>query len=204
MSRYSPRARLTNTTSTAAVANWFGNQFVLIQGNYESIATQTVGSGGTASVTFSSIPQTYTHLEIRGLSRLTAAAAYPVLTFNSDSSSANYTLHQTYGNGSTVSQYATGTGTLGGAYIWYGATSGEGANVLGPGMLSILDYTNTSKYKTAVGSSGFNNNGTTTGYLFRSSALWLNTSAITSITITAQTGNLAQYSKFALYGIKSA
>lgn len=204
MSRYSPRARLTNTISTAAVVNWFGNQFIAIPGNYESIATQTVGSGGAASVTFSDIPQTYTHLEIRGISRLTAAAAYPIIRPNNDSNAANFTLHQTYGNGSAVNQYATGTGTLGGAYVWYGATSGEGANVFGPGIISILDYRDTNKYKTLVGISGFDNNGSTTGYVFRASSLWLNTSAITSITIAAQTGNLAQYSRFALYGIKSA
>lgn len=204
MSRYSPRARLTNTTSTAAVANWFGNQFVALPpGSFESIATQTVGAGGAASVTFSSIPQTYKHLQIRGISRLTANSAYPIVRPNNDSSTANYTLHQMYGNGSSVQWYTSATGTFAGAYVFYGSGSNEPANCFGAGVINILDYTDTNKYKTLTGLSGQESN-TSTSYVFYSSSLWLSTSAITSITLAAASGNLAQYTTFALYGIKGA
>jgi hypothetical protein len=205
MSRYSPRARLTNTASTSAVANWFGNQFVnFTPGAFESIATSSVGSGGTTSITFSSIPGTYSHLQIRGISKIDQNYAYPIIRPNNDSSTANYTLHQMYGNGSAISTYSTGTGSLAGAYAYYGATSTSNANVFGPGVITIMDYANTNKYKTLIGLTGFDDNGSTTGYSFVSSSLWLSTSAITSITIVPQGGKLSQYSHFALYGIKAA
>lgn len=72
-------------------------------GAYDSIATTTVGSGGTATVTFSSIPATYTHLQIRCLMRTDRAVAYTATNwrFNSDSSS-NYSYHAITGDGATA------------------------------------------------------------------------------------------------------
>lgn len=205
MRRFAPRVRPTNTISTSTVANWFGNQFVTFTpGAFESIATSVVGSGGTTSITFSSIPQTYSHLQIRAISKIDQNYAYPIIRPNNDSSTANYTLHQMYGNGSSVQTYSSATGAFNGAYVYYGALSTSNTNVYGPGVISILDYANTNKYKTLLGFTGFSDNGLTTGYTFMSSALWLSTSAITSITIVPQGGNIKQYSSFALYGIKAA
>jgi hypothetical protein len=167
---------------------------------YESIATTTVGGGGSASITFSSIPSTYTHLQIRAISRQTSTGVNAYLQFNSDTSSANYTQHQLAGNGSTVSASATTTGTLSGAYLFYGASSSQGANVFGAAVIDILDYANTNKYKTGRSLSGYDNNGS--GVLNLTSALWLSTSAISSITVLPQSANFAQYTQFALYGIK--
>jgi len=59
--------------------------------SYESIQTVTVGAGGTATVTFSSIPATYTHLQIRGIARASADTQLDV-TLNSDTGS-NYSYH---------------------------------------------------------------------------------------------------------------
>jgi hypothetical protein len=164
------------------------------------IATTTVPSGGASSVTFSSIPQDYTHLQIRAISRNTSNTQNVFFRFNGDTSSANYTLHQLYVNASSPQAYGTGTGTVSGSYLFYGAGSSESANVFGAAVIDILDYTNTNKYKTSRGLSGYDNNGT--GAAFLSSSLWLNTAAITSITAVPQSPNIGQYSSFALYGIK--
>lgn len=186
-----------------------GNSTIL-PGSYESIATVDVGAGGSASVTFSSIPSTYSHLQIRCLTRGTAGTGgTPVyVTVNSDTA-ANYSTHQLFGNGSA----AASNGHSNASYIldgWGGFQSfagGDTANCFGVGIIDILDYANTSKYKTARAAWGRDNNATTgtTGRVFLESGSWRNTVAITSLTFTTDAAygvNWAQYSTFALYGIK--
>jgi hypothetical protein len=116
--------------------------------SFDSIATTTVGSGGAASVTFSSIPSTYTHLQIRGIARTNrSAAAQDAIRyrFNSDSGS-NYTLHYLLGNGSAASAGASTSNTSG--YMDGFTMSDSLANSFGAFNLDILDYANTNKYKT--------------------------------------------------------
>lgn len=158
--------------------------------SYESIATTTVGSGGSTSVTFSSIPSTYTHLQIR-LMNLSATEANGILIrFNSDSGT-NYAEHDLRGSGTAVNAYAYTSQT--------GAQLGMFGSSTAPGVAigDILDYTNTNKYKTLRTLYGYDKNGG--GYIFLSSGLWMSTNAITSITLSGGTFN--QYSHFALYGI---
>jgi hypothetical protein len=169
--------------------------------SYESIATVDVGSGGTASISFTSIPQTYTHLQIRGTARGTSAVATSAARsrFNSDNG-ANYVRHSLQGDGASASSAAATSVTA----MSYGDAAGgnASANVFGVFVADILDYTNTNKYKTIRALNGFDNNGNGIGGL--KSGLWMNTSAVTDILILPDTGNWAQYSSFALYGIKVA
>lgn len=177
--------------------------------SYESIATVTVGSGGSSAVTFSSIPSTYKHLQIRCLTRGTSNNTAPIyLTVNSDTS-ANYSTHQLLGNGSTA--YADGHANA--SYIidgWGGFqtfSGGDLANTFGVGIIDILDYANTSKYKTARALWGRDNNssGSITGRIVFESGSWRSTSAINSLSfVTDATYGItwAQYTQFALYGIK--
>jgi len=169
--------------------------------SYESIATTTVGSGGTSSVTFSSIPSTYTHLQIRVLTRdsRTSIATNFNIQFNGDTAS-NYAQHYLYGNSSSAnaSGYASQTSAL----AFRAAGNNAGANAFGAGVLDVLDYANTNKYKTLRSLSGFDDN--TSGEIWFSSGLWMSSSAITSITIAPVTSPILQYSSFALYGIKGA
>lgn len=168
--------------------------------SYESIATTTVGAGGTSTITFSSIPQTYTHLQIRQLFRTSNTSGsnwYSRINFNGDTAS-NYSFHLVRGNGSTVTSSA-------GANQTYSvmANSGDSATLTlgwGVGVTDILDYTNTNKYKTIRSSSGYDQNGA--GMVDLNSGLWRSTSAITSMVFTLQGGTFQQYSSFALYGIK--
>jgi hypothetical protein len=167
---------------------------------YESIATVTVGAGGQSSVTFSSIPSTFTHLQIRAMIKRSGGTGgdNTNLTLNGDTGS-NYAWHQLYGDGVSPGVGAGTTQTSIRA-IHSDAT----ANVFGVGIIDILDYSNTNKYKTTRTLAGYDDNIATIGYVLFRSGLWQNTAAITSVTLTPNSGTFAQYSSFALYGIKGA
>jgi hypothetical protein len=167
-------------------------------GAYDSIATTTVGAGGSSSITFSSIPSTYTHLQIRGIGSLTSDNESRIQV-NGDTGS-NYAWHQLLSNyaggGSLISTAASSTTSIKGQVSY---------DQFSPFVFDILDYANTNKYKTIRTLSGTNNNSTgTNSYVRFSSGLWMNTNAISSITIFPVSGNFAQYSQLALYGIKGA
>jgi hypothetical protein len=166
----------------------------------EPIATTLVGSGGVSSVTFSNIPNTYKHLQIRALFQCNTAGEQLMLRFNNDSSSANYTLHQLGGDG--ASTYFTGyaTGSFAGARTAVRTQAASGSS-FGAGFVDILDYTNVSKYKTIRSLGGADNNGS--GEVLIRSNLWLNTSSITSIDcVVSNGGTMSQYTQISLYGIK--
>jgi len=169
-------------------------------GDYESIQTYTIGAGGSASITFSSIPSTYKHLQIRALGRTDRAVSLPGLgmRFNSDTAS-NYSDHSLVGDGASASAGSD----VGVSYIFLARYSGSSAsaNIFGAGIIDILDYANTNKYKTTRNLGGTDLNGS--GQVTLQSGLWRSTAAITSIQLYADiSGNLAQYSSFALYGVK--
>ena len=171
-------------------------------GAYEAISTVTVGGGGSSSITFSSIPSTYKHLQIRVLSRSNRAYTLDALKlrFNSDSSN-NYAFHYLNGDGSSAS-----AGGLTSASLTYVPTPNMAgntatANIFGACVIDILDYTNTNKTQTVRMLGGTDLNGS--GYSTFQSGLWLSTNAVTQIDLTPEVGSsFNQYSSFALYGIK--
>jgi hypothetical protein len=164
--------------------------------DYESISTVTVGSGGAATVTFSSIPSTYSHLQLRGfLQPASSGTKYIKGTFNSDTGT-NYSWHELGGNGSVT---LTGAGaTQAFMVVADGFTNTNSA--FGSVVADILDYADTNKYKTLRGLGGCDNNGS--GVLYLTSSSWRSTSAVNSLSLALDAGNFAQYSSFALYGIK--
>lgn len=168
-------------------------------GAYDALATVTVPSGGAASIDFAGIPTGYKHLQIRGIIRSTNAvtADNARLRFNSDTGS-NYRFHYLGGSGSAA--YAGDSGAS--AFAYAGLTSGASATsgVMGVQVIDILDYVNTTKNKTVRALTGTDNNGS--GYIELDSSLWINTSAINSLSIFFTSGSIAEYSSFALYGIK--
>lgn len=164
--------------------------------SYESIQTVTVGSGGQSSISFTSIPSTYKHLQVR-FAAINGNAQSTIMQFNGDTAS-NYAKH-------TLNGY--GTGTQGAGYPNGGYFNLQGYVVAGSspypvvGIADILDYTNTNKYKTTRILSGFDANGS--GEINFNSGLWQSTSAISSIVIKLESGGtINQYSSFALYGVK--
>ena len=169
--------------------------------SYESIATVSVGGGGSSSISFSSIPSTYKHLQIRGIGRTTNSGTLgnPGITFNADSNVNNYTLHILYGDGSSPAAYGGGAGSGTDTSVTTGNSAG--ASIFGVAVIDILDYASTNKYKTVRSLTGADLNGSGTMRLY--SNLWMNTSAISSITLTpSASASYSQYSHFALYGIK--
>jgi hypothetical protein len=182
--------------------------------SFESIATVSVGSGGSASVTFSSIPSDYTHLQIRLMARFTGDPGgttddwFIWLRPNNDSSSSAYTFHELQGRGTSASAYGVGTGGgHTGILLNRFPTSIALSNTFGVNVIDVLDYKDTNKYKTfrALGGNDMNFNNSKAGVIGIYSGLWLNTNAITSFTLVPGfASNFAQYSHFALYGIKGA
>jgi len=173
-----------------------------VTNSYESIATTTVGSGGTSTITFSSIPATFKQLQIRALSRTNRADTVDFMTlrFNSDTGN-NYAYHSLYGNGATAGANDTGTST---GTPWSGITAGgnASASMFGAAVWDVLDYQNSNKYKTTRLLSGTDQNGSN-GRIYFMSNLWQNTAAITTVAIIPTYGTLfSEYSSFALYGIK--
>jgi len=170
-------------------------------GAYDSLATVTVGTA-VSSITFAGIPNTYKHLQIRLSARVTGSTTDSniVAYFNADTTAGNYPQHVLYGEGSAASSgYSPNDPNLA-----IGRTPGasSSANIFGLGVADILDYTNTNKNKTVRALSGQDQNGS--GIVLLNSGLWRSTVAISTITLSAQSGNgnLAQYSQFALYGVK--
>ena len=178
-------------------------------GAYDSISTATVTTGGTASITFSSIPQTYTHLQIRGFLQADRTN-YPIenanMTFNADSAS-NYSAHFLYGGINANVQTTASGSSLSSSLLLINIAGDTNGGQFGASVIDILDYSNTNKYKTIkyIGGNDINTtNNTYSGQIAFGSGNWRNSaSGITSITITPQSSsNWNIYSSFALYGIK--
>jgi hypothetical protein len=172
-----------------------------VANSYESIATVTVGAGGASSVSFTSIPSTYQHLQVRLLARSSFSNSGNSVNlyyrFNNDTAS-NYSQHTVRGDGATV--FASGTGSAGAMFIGAGvADAGAATSVFTGGVMDILDYANTNKNKTASVLAGFDRNGG--GQIVFSSGAWYSTSAVNRLDLTTDS-NWVQYSTFALYGIK--
>lgn len=164
---------------------------------YESIAT--VYPTGT-TITFSSIPSTYTHLQIRGISRTNNPGSVDnvVIRFNGDTGT-NYSWHQLAGDGSSAS--AGGESSKNYILIGLFPSGSTNSSTFGSHVIDILDYANPNKNTTARALSGYDLNGS--GQLVLRSGLWQNTAAITSITITQLSSySYSSNSVFELYGIR--
>jgi hypothetical protein len=165
-------------------------------------ALATVSLTTTAStITFSNIPQDYTHLQLR-ITGFGDTANSGLMRFNSDSSS-NYSWHSLNANGSTAS--SNGESTVG--YL-VGHGFGVGPNsttVPYVGVIDILDYKSTTKSKTTRCLEGTDKNGSG-NVVFLSGSWRKNTSsvyeAISTISFSPSAGNYTANSHFALYGIK--
>lgn len=164
-------------------------------GAYESIATAT-GTGSSATITFSSIPSTYASLQIRIFAK-DGSLNQIGLRFNSDSGS-NYSTHQLYGDGASVTASAL-TSTTRVSYIGQAVAT---ANIGGVSIVDVHDYASTSKNKTVRSFTGWDTNGS--GEVKLTSGLWMNTSAVTSLSIVNLADNFTTTSVFSLYGIKGA
>ena len=175
-----------------------GGNDVILGGSYDAIGIVVIGSE-VPTVTFTSIPQTYKHLQVRGIANNGETSGYnnQTLRFNGDTGS-NYAYHSLAGDGTSATAAAASSNTRINDIFRIPATS---SGIFSAFVVDILDYTSTNKTKTVRSLNGGDSNGS--GWIGLHSGLWHATAAaITSMTFTSSSGNFGQYSHFALYGIK--
>jgi hypothetical protein len=164
---------------------------------YTLISSVTVGSGGAASMGFTSIPATYTDLVVKVSARDDRALTVDGVLISFNGSTSNFTNKYLDGDGASTS-----SGTL--ARLTANAPGATATgSVFGNGEIYIPNYAS-SNYKSFSGDSVTENNATAAlAGLFAN--LWSDTAAITSITLTPSNGTLFdQYSTAYLYGISNA
>jgi hypothetical protein len=163
---------------------------------YEPISTSTLSSGAS-SITFSSIPSTYTDLKVV-LVELSSNTATQRVRFNSDTGS-NYSTVMLAGNaaGTTASgsNYSSSSGII---TDWYAGGSSTSPAIK---TLDIFSYTG-GTFKTILINN--NNDHSGSGTSEASVGMWRSTSAITSITLTRDGGTYNTGTTATLYGIKAA
>ena len=154
---------------------------------YTPIATTTLGSAAT-SYTFSSIPGTYTDLVLVISNTATSSAVNPYIQYNGDTGSMSAT--RVYG-------YGTGYGSARDASAFLIGDSTTTQNTF---IVNIMNYSNTSSYKTAISRGSITDSSVTI-----SVGVWRSTAAINSVKINQGGGvSFSAGSTFTLYGIKAA
>jgi hypothetical protein len=195
------RSLKTGTISRSALA---GNA-LSYPGSYEAIGVVDVGGTAQSSITFSSIPGTYKHLQLRVFARTNGSGqdrSSIALKINVDTTAANYSYHYLGGDG--ANPFAGSTASSGTNNYIGGISNITAANaatsIFGVAIIDILDYANTNKHKTIRTLTGQDQNGTS-GRLSLASGRWGSSNAITSVELIPEYGSFIQYSSFALYGI---
>jgi hypothetical protein len=163
---------------------------------YTLIDKSILGST-TASVTFNSIPSTYTDLKIIISARGTTSGNTESIRILPNGSSSSLSVRQLQG---------TGSGTFSGTdtywYVGEMPAATATSNTFGSSEITITNYLS-SDYKSA-GSDNVQENNTSTAYANLNAFLWSNTAAITSLTIQPNSNSFASGSSFYLYGIKNS
>ena len=162
---------------------------------YTLISSNTLTTTA-ASVTFSSIPATYTDLKVIVSARANYGDPGVNLYVQFNSSATGYTSRQIFANGANRYSY---TGNYDQQYV---NDSGSTANTFSNTEIYIPNYAS-ANYKSNSSDSATENN-TTTAYLSMAANLWSNTAAISSINLAPSGGSFVQYSSFYLYGIKNS
>lgn len=168
---------------------------------YESIATASLS--GATTVTFSSIPSTYTSLQLRFIIRDVTGYGSSI-RFNGDTGN-NYARHAlgAYLSGGSMTTFASGLASTN--QIGVGNWNGMTTNTFSVGIIDIHDYASTTKNKTVRAFSGVDSNGASEGSIDLLSGVWMNTAAVSSLTFFSQgPTNFTTGSTISLYGIKGA
>ena len=172
--------------------------------SFESIATAT-GNGSSGTITFSGIPSTYQHLQVRLIARGTRANNIEqcYIRLNGDTGS-NYAWHRLEGNGNGASASANSGSADTVFYFTLIPAANETANIMCGSVIDLLDYANTNKTKVFRSLSGYNDNSNSNdGIVYFGSGLWNNTNAVTSLSVISN-GPFTTTTHMALYGIKGA
>jgi hypothetical protein len=181
--------------SIGSVKGFGWGAFSAFDSDFESIASYLITTN-TASVTFSSIPGTYKHLQIRGTYYVTANQGSDVfMRFNGDSGS-NYAHHGYVATTGTATSYGQASQT----YVVPG-NQATGSTTAGMGICDILDYAHTNKNKTTRAICGIAGE-STDKQIYYMGGVWRNNNAITSVEVAAYSASFTAGSLISLYGIK--
>ena len=179
------------------IAGIHGTGVAAATNSYESIASVS-GTGSSGTISFTSIPSTYKHLQLRFMASTsgTGGVENPWLRFNNDSTTL-YSAHRLYGDGSAAAADAfTTVAQIRSGFI----NDSSNSDILGVAVIDILEYANTNINKTVRIFSGVDRNGS--GFVTLSSGNWRSTTAINRIDLIVSGLNWTSDSRFALYGIK--
>lgn len=173
---------------------------------FTKIASATVGSGGVASIDFTSIPSTYTDLCVKVSVRNSVTNAGLAVRLNNDTGG-NYTFKILYGVGTSASSFSQTIAAGYNTFVFaYTQPSQFTANTFGNAEMYLPNYAGSSNKSLSFDSVSEDND--TVAYSSMTAGLWSNTSAITSIKLLTDpqgvSGNLVQYSSATLYGIKNS
>jgi hypothetical protein len=163
---------------------------------FVKIASVTVGSGGSASISFTGIPATYTDLVVKYSLRSSTTDQSALIRFNGTSS--GYSEKSLYGTGSAAASYGQSASSI---EVNYATTSSQTASTFANGEMYIPNYAGSTNKSVSIDDVQENN--ATAAYAILNAGLLSNTAAITSITLTAGT-SFVQYSTATLYGIKNS
>ena len=158
---------------------------------YTLISSVTVGSGGTPSVTLSSIPATYTDLLVKCS---VSAASSNGFVMSINGSSSNFTYRLLEGDGATAASYNSTTGRV--AYAFSSATIFSNVEIYIPNYAG----SNNKSFSTDAVSE----QNATTAYADLTASLWSQTTAINSLGFSFSAGDIREHSTFYLYGISNA
>jgi hypothetical protein len=173
-----------------------GAGVVPFESDYELIST-AFGTGSSGVITFSSIPQTYKHLQLRYTAKNSSSATQINLTMNGITSGV-YMRHSMFGNGSSVQTGASSTSQSSIQLIESMANSTT-SNSVNAGIIDFLDYASSTKNTTIKSLCGMADN---LNRVYLLSGLYNQTTAVSSITLTASANNFSSLSRFSLYGIE--
>jgi hypothetical protein len=164
---------------------------------FNLISSTTIGSGGVSSVTFSSIPSTYTDLVLYSNSRLSVSSRYDSsIRMNGLSSGYRYIFAEGYATNILYTSSSNNAGQL----ELFSNQSDHTANYFSASQMYICGYNNTGAKPTSYYQCDPNNS-STNFYIQTGTSIFPSGAAMTSLTITPGSGNIVQHSSFHLYGI---
>ncbi len=162
---------------------------------HKLIQTITVGSGGSASIDFTSIPQTYTDLVLVVSVRSARATSFDNTQIAINTSTSNMSARLLQGDGASAS-----SATLTSFYVGDIPAASLTSSLFASQTVYFPNYTGSSNKSFSVDSVSENNG--TTSYQQLVSVLWSQTAAITQVRLfSGNSANFVQYSSASLYGI---
>jgi hypothetical protein len=170
---------------------------------FEQIGTAVVvGSGGSPTINFSSIPATFTDLMLKTSLRGVAADTWIEVRVTFNGTTSGYTSRHILGAGSGTPSSSTNpfTNSLGRSILYEGTSFT--ASTFASSEMYISNYAS-SNNKSTSSESVTENNGTTAISTLEA-GLWSNSAAINQITLTGNFGNFAEHSTAYLYGVSNA